>query len=214
MGRSATVLTPDLAQLRERGERTRRLFDLTAAVSLLLLSSPVLFVVGALVKITSPGRVLFQQVRLGRNGAPFLLLKFRTMDADAEAMLERDPILRATYLAGGHKIPEDEDPRVTPFGRYLRRTSLDELPQLVNVLRGDMNLVGPRPIVPSEVERYPGFLELMRVIPPGLTGLWQVSGEPSANYVRRAELDSQYAAQRSFTTDLRILVQTVLRLAR
>jgi lipopolysaccharide/colanic/teichoic acid biosynthesis glycosyltransferase len=197
-----------------RGAGAKRAADLAGSLILLLLASPVLLIVSLLVKRSSPGPAFFRQVRLGRNGERFLLLKFRTMCVDGEARLERDRDLFARYAAGGHKIPDGEDPRIIPLGRFLRRTGIDELPQLVNVLRGEMSLVGPRPILPVELPRYPAFVELMRGIRPGMTGAWQVSREHPADYDRRAEIDREYVTKRSMVTDALILLHTLVRALR
>lgn len=192
-----------------RASRLKRVFDVVVAVSLLVAAVPLMAIVATMVRLTSAGPVLFSQMRVGRNGARFRLYKFRTMCTDAEDVLSRDPVLLAKYLAGGHKLCDSEDARITPIGRVLRRLRLDELPQLYNVLRGEMTLVGPRPIVPAEVERYSSYVELMRVTPPGVTGLWQVSGETSADYSRREAVDREYIRTSSLGGDVAILLRTL-----
>jgi lipopolysaccharide/colanic/teichoic acid biosynthesis glycosyltransferase len=209
-----TTASTDAVVPRASGARIKRAGDVTGALLVLLLASPVLLALAALVRCTTPGGVLFRQDRIGRNGTRFRLLKFRTMCAEAEAILARDPDLLAKYVTGGHKIPDAEDPRITPIGRFLRRTGLDELPQLFNVLRGEMSLVGPRPIVPAEIERYPAFVEVMRWTPPGITGPWQLSRSDSADYECRAELDWEYATKRSLGHDILLLVRTFARARR
>jgi exopolysaccharide production protein ExoY len=188
----------------------KRLVDLAGASLLLSLASPLLFVIAVAIKATSRGPVLFQQERLGRNGTRFRLYKLRTMHVDAEDVLRTRADLYDRYLAGGCKLADGQDPRITAVGRFLRRTNLDELPQLFNVLLGDMSLVGPRPIVPAETVRYPEFAATIRFVRPGITGPWQIQRETSADYGRRAELDRQYATTCSLHGDVMILKRTVI----
>jgi exopolysaccharide production protein ExoY len=162
------------------------------------------------IKWTSPGPVLFRQKRLGFEGEPFTLLKFRTMRADAEQVLQASPALYEKYVRNNFKLPEGEDPRVTPLGKFLRATSLDELPQLLNVLIGEMSLVGPRPIVPNEAPEYGDAATLFMSAKPGMTGHWQVSGRSEiAEYRKRVELDLEYIRDQSLGKDLEILLRTV-----
>jgi exopolysaccharide production protein ExoY len=187
----------------------RRLMDLAVALGLLVALAPVMVVV-ALAIVVSMGRpVLHAHARLGLGGRVFPCLKFRSMVRDAERRLRDDHALYRRYVEANFKMPDDEDPRVTRLGRLLRRTSLDELPQLWNVLVGHMTLVGPRPIVPAELERYGEYGRLLLRVKPGLTGLWQVSGRSSIGYPERARLDLEYLATRSFTRDLQLILRTV-----
>ncbi len=187
----------------------KRAVDLAASALLITVLAPVLIAIGLLVKLTSRGPVLFAQERLGRGGKPFRLHKFRTMCVDAEAILRATPELHARYVAGGYKLADHEDPRITPVGRLLRRSGLDELPQLLDVLGGDMSLVGPRPIVPPELAQYPEYLALIRDCTPGITGCWQVSGGAYMNYALRAELERHYAATHALGTDIAIILRTI-----
>jgi len=191
----------------------RRAFDLAGAVALGVVSLPVSLTLAALVRLDSPGPVLFAQQRLGRDGQPFRLYKLRTMVANAERMLEEDAELHTRYVNGNYKLPEAEDPRITRAGRFLRRSGLDELPQLWNVLCGEMSLVGPRPVVPPELERYADLAPLLLAVKPGLTGHWQVSRLP-AGYPLRARLDVNYVLGRSLRGDMAILLRTVPTLLR
>ncbi|WP_114393906.1 sugar transferase [Oleisolibacter albus] len=189
-------------------QRTKRVFDLIGAVLLLLLFAPVMLVVAALVG-RDGGPILFRQTRIGAGGRSFTCLKFRTMVVDAEARLQAllaaDPAAREEW----QRIQKlKSDPRITPVGRFLRRSSLDELPQLFNVLRGDMSLVGPRPIVAAEVVRYADWFEQYMACRPGLTGLWQISSRNDTDYDRRVELDNLYRAHWSVWTDVIIAVRT------
>ena len=193
------------------GWRGKRALDLAVTVVLVLLFLPVFLAVALAVKTSSPGPVLFRQRRVGQGGREFWILKFRTMGTDAERRLRTDEELHRRFLAGGHKLPSRTDPRVTRIGRLLRRTSLDELPQLFNVLAGDMSLVGPRPVVRPELVRdYQGFESSYLSLRPGLTGLWQVSGRSRIGFPERAQLDERYRASCGPWTDAKILLRTPL----
>ena len=184
--------------------------DVLGALVLLTLTAPLFAAVALINKLMSPGPVLFAQKRLGLNGRPFMVFKFRTMVANAEEVLKRSPELYQKYLENNYKLPDGDDPRITRAGRFLRATSLDELPQLFNVLKGDMSLVGPRPVVPSEVENYADYATLFLSAKPGMTGHWQVSGRSEIKeYARRVELDLEYIRDQSLSKDLEILLRTV-----
>jgi lipopolysaccharide/colanic/teichoic acid biosynthesis glycosyltransferase len=193
-------------------ELGKRLLDITLATILLAVSSPVLLVVAVLVRTTSPGPVLFRQTRVGRAGAPFRMLKFRTMRHGCDDAAHRDYIRRllsdqADAYDGLYKLVDD--PRVTRVGAVLRRLSIDELPQLLNVLKGDMTLVGPRPALPFEAELFPDWATPRYLVAPGVTGLWQVSGRNRLTMLQGLKLDVEYVEQRSFVVDLLILFRTV-----
>jgi lipopolysaccharide/colanic/teichoic acid biosynthesis glycosyltransferase len=192
-----------------QGWRGKRALDIAVTAVLILLFLPVFLVVALAVKASSPGPVLFRQRRVGRGGREFSILKFRTMRADAERQLRTDPQLHERFVAGGHKLPSAADPRVTKVGRLLRRTSFDELPQLLNVLAGDMSLVGPRPVERTQLDRdYDGFRGSYLALRPGLTGLWQVSGRSRIEFPERAHLDERYLASCGPWTDAKILFRT------
>ena len=188
----------------------KRSGDIVFSVAMLSLGSPVLLSVALLVKLTSPGPVFFVQKRIGRRFQRFGCIKFRTMELDADrrlqALLDSCPEMRAEFEKD-HKLRCD--PRITPIGQFLRLTSLDELPQLWNILRGEMSVVGPRPIVEQEIPRYGPAMEQVLSVRPGLTGLWQVSGRNNVSYQRRVLLDLTYVNRRSLGLDLRILWRTV-----
>jgi Undecaprenyl-phosphate galactose phosphotransferase WbaP len=188
----------------------KRFFDIFCAVLLLFAALPVLVCIAIAIWMESGGPVLFGHLRVGRGNRHFRLWKFRTMVLDAEETLRRhlraNPAL-AHEWARTHKLKKD--PRVTRMGRFLRRTSLDELPQLVNVLRGDMSMVGPRPIVQEEIGKYGRGFILYQQVRPGLTGLWQVSGRNDTNYRRRVELDCEYIRCWSLGQDVVLLLKTV-----
>jgi exopolysaccharide biosynthesis polyprenyl glycosylphosphotransferase len=187
----------------------KRALDIIGGAVFLILLAPVLAIVAALVALDSPGPVLFSQCRLGRFGRPIRCLKFRSMCYDAEARLLADPVLFRRYVEHDYKLPASIDTRITRIGRFLRRTSLDELPQLWNVLKGDMSLVGPRPIVPDEIHHYNGEGPLLLSLKPGMTGAWQVSGRSSVSYPERATVELEYVEGWSLWRDLAILVRTV-----
>jgi len=183
----------------------KRLIDVVGSLILLLLAAPVVCVICITIATTSPGGVLFRQARVGRDGRPFMMLKFRTMRAGAEA--ER-AALAARNQANGHLFKLREDPRITPVGRLLRRLSLDELPQLINVLRSEMSLVGPRPL-PVADSGYTGPARVRLSVPPGLTGLWQISGRSELPWEEMVRLDMHYVERRSLALDLAILARTI-----
>ncbi len=192
------------------GRRLKRIVDLTISLLALLLLALPMLAVAVLIKLTSPGPVFYKHRRLGRNMREFDLLKFRTMYKDAEQRLEEilksDPKKREEF-ARTFKLKDD--PRVTPLGRWLRKLSIDELPQLFNVLVGQMSLVGPRPIVEKEVEYYRDYSLLLFRVPPGLTGLWQVSGRTDTSYEERVKLDTRYVREWTLAGDLVIILKTI-----
>jgi exopolysaccharide biosynthesis polyprenyl glycosylphosphotransferase len=184
----------------------KRLLDIAGAAAALWVLFPFLLVVSALVKLTSPGTIFFRQVRVGLHGKKFHMLKFRSMVADAEALKAK---LAAENEQAGPVFKMKRDPRVTPLGRILRKYSIDELPQLVNVLRGDMTLVGPRPPVPQEVALYEPWQRRRLSVPPGLTCLWQVSGRNDVAFEDWMYLDLQYIDHWSMGQDINLLLKTV-----
>ncbi|WP_298037726.1 undecaprenyl-phosphate galactose phosphotransferase WbaP [uncultured Desulfuromonas sp.] len=195
-------------------KRSNRHLKSAAEIVVLFVSLPVwaplLLVLAVAVKFSSPGPVLFRQARIGRDGSSFGCLKFRTMVADAEERLaeylQKHPEVRAEWEAE-RKLKND--PRVTPVGHFLRRTSLDELPQVLNVLGGQMSLVGPRPIVADEIEKYGEYFQYYRAVCPGLSGLWQVSGRNDVDYQQRVMLDTFYVRNWSLWLDFMILLRTL-----
>jgi len=190
--------------------RTKRVLDLFGVVVGGLLISPVLLAISILIKLDSPGPAFYGHWRLGAEGKHFLCWKFRTIGPDAEQVLEEylrtNLHLRAEWEQN-QKLRDD--PRVSRVGRFLRKTSLDELPQLWNVLRGQMSLSGPRPIVEVEIPKYGKVYELYKRIKPGMTGFWQVSGRSGTSYAERVAMDSHYVRNWSFWLDLIILVRTI-----
>jgi lipopolysaccharide/colanic/teichoic acid biosynthesis glycosyltransferase len=198
-----------MAIVRARAGALRRLADVVGACVLLLLTLPMLAVGTAAVLIGSGRPIFFGHVRLGREGRRFRCWKLRTMGVDAERHLEREPGLKAKYVANGFKLPVDGDPRITTVGRWLRRSYLDELPQLFNVLNGTMSLVGPRPIVPDELVHYgPAADELLHAR-PGMVGAWTSCGLRRPDYPERAQLELDYIRNRSPGRDLVILARSI-----
>jgi undecaprenyl-phosphate galactose phosphotransferase len=191
------------------GEIAKRLTDIIGALTLALLLSPFLLLVGLLLA-HDRGPIIYSHSRTGRHGKSFGCLKFRTMVPNADDVLRHllhdDPQLKVEWMRD-QKLRND--PRVTVIGRFLRRTSLDELPQLWNVLKGDMSLVGPRPVVREEWQRYGRRLDSYLAAKPGVTGLWQVMGRSDSCYRRRVALDSYYVRKRSLLLDVIILLRTV-----
>jgi len=187
-----------------------RLFDMVIAFVALIFISPLMLVVALLCRFQDGGPVIFAQSRCGRGGQMFKCLKFRSMVVDADVRLARlldtDPLARAEWEST-HKLVKD--PRVTAIGNFLRKSSIDELPQLINVLKGEMSLVGPRPIVRGEIGRYGRYMSDYNSVLPGITGLWQVSGRSDTNYRRRVALDVLYIRKRSLSLYLYILFMTV-----
>jgi lipopolysaccharide/colanic/teichoic acid biosynthesis glycosyltransferase len=183
----------------------KRGLDMAIAFILLILASPLLLVIAVLVKVSSKGPVFFAHRRLGRDGKEFRCLKFRTMIANAEERLKRDPYLRRRFE---ERFKLEDDPRITPLGALLRRTSLDELPQLFHVLRGEMSLVGPRPIVEDELGKYSIYANKLLSVKPGLSGLWQVCGRSDTTYPQRVMMDMHYIDHCCLSLDLRLLVLT------
>ena len=186
-----------------------RMLEIVLCVAILVFFAPLMIVVALLIKLGDGGPILFAHPRIGRFGRTFPCLKFRSMAVNAEAQLQallaRDPAARAEWERD-HKLTVD--PRITPLGQFLRRSSLDELPQLFNVLRGEMSLVGPRPIVQAEVTRYRRYFRYYCQVRPGITGLWQVSGRSDLRYRRRVALDVVYARSRCLGLDFKILLAT------
>jgi lipopolysaccharide/colanic/teichoic acid biosynthesis glycosyltransferase len=198
--------------MRSSGTRRRaaytvkRALDFGLAAGGLVLTAPFWAVIALLIRRDSPGPVLFRTTRVGRAGRPFTMYKFRTMHVDAEAQLAS---LADRNLGGPYMIKIPDDPRVTRLGRILRRTSLDELPQLLNVLRGEMSLVGPRPQAPNEVALYTPHQRRRLAVLPGITGLWQVTARHSPSFDEWVRLDLAYIDGWSLGLDLRILVRTI-----
>ena len=187
----------------------KRFGDIIFSLVALVVSSPLFLLMAFLVKLSSAGPIFYVQERIGRNYRRFGCIKFRTMYSEADDLLlnlfDKSPELKIEFE---RDFKLRKDPRITPIGNFLRRSSLDELPQFINILIGDMSLVGPRPIVEKEIPKYGDFMDIIVALRPGLTGLWQVSGRNNLSYQRRVELDYIYAKNRSLLLDLRVVIRT------
>lgn len=185
----------------------KRLLDFFGAFIGILLLSPFLLIVSAIIKLGDrKAPVFFKQVRVGKDGKTFHMYKFRSMVTNAEALLSE---LKGKNEIEGAMFKMKDDPRVTRIGKFIRKTSVDELPQLWNVLKGDMSLVGPRPSLPSEVEEYSRYDRQRLLVTPGCTGLWQVSGRNSLTFHEMVELDLQYIQKRSVVLDIKLILKTI-----
>lgn len=187
------------------GDKRKRLLDIIVTGLGLITLMPLFTCIALAIKLTSPGPVLFKQTRIGKDGVPFAILKFRTMHQNAERRREE---LLVTSDRRGVCFKSRNDPRVTSIGHFLRRFSIDELPQLLNVLKGDMSLVGPRPALASEVEAYPVYAHGRLACKPGITGIWQVSGRADISFETMVSMDIAYARSNSLALDMMILALT------
>lgn len=194
----------------------KRILDMIGSLFLITLFSPFMIVAAILIKLTSKGSIFFCQKRVGKDSQPFLMYKFRTMyTGDNDAKLKQYPDLWKKYKQNDWKLPINEDPRITPIGKILRMISLDEFPQMINVLKGDMTLVGPRAYREEELQEYAQkypqtkkYIKTIRSAKPGITGLWQTSGRNDLSFVSRAKMDASYIKRRSFRKELLILLKT------
>jgi lipopolysaccharide/colanic/teichoic acid biosynthesis glycosyltransferase len=186
-------------------DTSKRAIDVFVSLAMLIALSPLLLAIALLVKLTSPGPIIFRHRRVGQHGQIFFCLKFRTMVKNAEELLRQREDLRKEFEAN-YKLKND--PRLTRIGGFLRMASLDELPQLFNVLRGELSLIGPRPIVPSEQVKYGRYLKKLLSVKPGLGGFWQVYGRSDTTYAERIAMDMKYIDRRSLGFDLKLLAMT------
>ncbi len=211
MNQASVIPLPGIVNTPIRHIPIKRIFDICFSLLVMTCGFPVFLVIALLVKITSKGPVIFSHERIGRGGRRFLCFKFRTMHANAETrlkkMLASNPRLREEWNKN-YKLKKD--PRITPIGSFLRKTSLDELPQFWNVLIGDLSVVGPRPVTEEEVKKELGpYAARFLTIRPGLTGPWQVSGRSDTGYYKRIRLDMHYIRYQSFLWDLSLILRTV-----
>lgn len=199
-----------LAKLRQGVDATyyviKRSLDIVLSASLLLVLAPLFAILALLVRLSGRGPILFSRRVLGKDGRSFGMLKFRSMVVDAEAILDSDEELKRQYYV---KCKLERDPRVTKIGAFLRKTSLDELPQLLNVFLGTMTFVGPRPIHADEVDMYGPDIERFKTVTPGVTGIWQTQGRSTTSYEERVRMDMLYIEKRSVLMDLRIIAFTI-----
>lgn len=189
--------------------RIKRMIDLILSLTILILLSPLFLVLSLLIWMDSPGPIFFRQTRIGSNGIPFTIYKFRTMVKNAEEKLRANPNLYNKYINNNYKLETHEDPRVTRIGKWLRKTSLDELPQLINVLKGEMSLVGPRPVVPEELKEYGDKVQDLLSVKPGMTGYWAAMGRSNIGYPERVNIELYYVYNQSLALDIKILLKTV-----
>lgn len=193
----------------------KRLMDILGSITGLILLSPLLLITTLAIKMDSSGSIFADTpMRVGKNGKLFKMYKFRSMVKDAHEILQKNPELLKQYKKNSYKI--QGDPRITSVGRFIRKYSIDEFPQFVNILRGEMTLVGPRAYYPFELEeqqkKYPNSREFVKIIlsaKPGLTGVWQVSGRSEINFDKRVEMDAQYVQRRSVFYDLYLVLKTI-----
>lgn len=195
----------------------KRILDIISSVFLMIIFSPIFLLTSILVKITSPGPIFFKQKRVTKGNKEFWMYKFRSMytgDND-KRLRENYPELWKKYKDGGWKLPMSEDPRITPIGKIIRASSVDEFPQLVNVLKGEMSLVGPRAYREKELQEYEKkypttkkYIDDIKSVKPGITGLWQTSGRNELNFEQRAKLDSKYIRNQSIRQELLIILKT------
>lgn len=218
LGPSGLALLVALERHRRRYERIRegislgyymakRAVDMILSSFALLVTAPLFALIALLVRIDSRGPVIFRRMVVGKDGKVFGMLKFRTMVVDAERILQESDELKEQYYANNCKLKDD--PRVTRLGRFLRKTSLDELPQFINILNGDMTFVGPRPIAEDEVHMYGPEVERFKTVTPGITGLWQTRGRSEISYGKRVEMDMLYIKHRSLKFDIWIVLCTL-----
>lgn len=192
----------------------KRIFDIFISLVYIIILSPIFLLFALLVKLTSPGPIFYSGIRVGHYGKTFHFFKFRTMVIDADTIFHDDYIKRITKNEFGVErgavfFKLQNDPRVTKFGRFLRKYSLDELPQLFNVLKGDMSIVGPRPPMIYEYEKFKDFQMKRLTVKPGMTGLWQVSGRSQTSFDEMIKLDLKYIDHQSFLLDIKIIFKTI-----
>lgn len=190
-------------------DAAKRALDIVISSIAIVIAAPIMALIAIVLKAESRGPVCFAHIRIGKGGRAFPCWKFRSMRVGAATELLSDPTLRTRYLSNDYKVPIEVDPRVTRVGRFLRRTSLDELPQLFNVLRGSMSLVGPRPIVREELRWYEEHVSEFLSVKPGITGVWQVQGRSRIGYPQRVQVELGGIRRRSFWSDLKILARSV-----
>mgnify|MGYP001261744656 FL=1 len=189
----------------------KRVFDVLLSSIALIVLSPIFLTVFLMYQFgQNRGPVIYRQQRVGLNGRLFNILKFRSMVVNADQKLHENKALYALYVKNNYKLEPEQDPRITSFGRWLRKTSIDELPQFVNILKGDMSLIGPRPIVQEELAEYGDRKSIFLSVKPGAMGLWQASGRSNIGYPERCELELSYVEQASFWSDAKILVRNIV----
>ena len=202
---------PWTGQQRDLYPTIKRLVDVLIALAMLIVLAPVMLIVAIAIKLDSQGPVIFRQTRIGKNHRPFTFYKFRSMTHKADCTVHQQFVKSLIHgsndCSGAYKLTSDK--RITRVGQFIRKTSLDELPQLFNVLKGDMSLVGPRPPIPYEVAEYKDWHHRRLAVTPGLTGLWQVEGRSLVTFDEMVAMDIAYVEQRSLALDLKLMVNTI-----
>lgn len=189
---------------------TKRTIDIIGSLILLILTCPLYLIIGFFYLFgENKGPLLFKQLRVGKNGKKFYIYKFRSMVVNAEERLKADKQLYQKYLKNNYKLEPHEDPRITKLGRFLRKTSLDEIPQFINVLKGEMSLVGPRPVVEEELMEYGDKASYFLSVKPGITGYWQISGRSNVGYPERTNIELYYVYNQSIYLDIKIIIKTI-----
>lgn len=189
----------------------KRFFDIILSFLALICFSPIfLFVFIASRFGENKGPVFFKQVRIGENGKPFKIYKFRSMVVNADEILHNNPELYKKYVANNYKLEPEDDPRTTRLGRWLRRTSIDEIPQFINILRGEMSIIGPRPVVKEELQEYGDRVDKFLSVKPGAMGLWQASGRSNIPYPERCDVELEYVDKASFAFDTKIMFKNII----
>ena len=189
----------------------KRFFDFSLSLFLIIFLTPLFIVIGLFIRINSKGSIIYTQKRIGENNKTFACYKFRTMDPNAKYLLKQILIRNPNFKNEFEETRKiSNDPRITKIGRFLRFTSLDELPQIFNVFKGDMSFIGPRPIVKSEIKKYGNNFEKAFSVKPGISGLWQVSGRNNLSYKKRVELDMFYSDNINFIIDIKIFIRTIM----
>ena len=188
-------------------EVIKRIIDIVASFTGLILLSPLILIVSMLIKLESKGEVIFKQKRVGLNGKEFYMYKFRSMVINAEELKAE---LESQNEMSGPMFKMKDDPRITRIGKFIRKTSIDELPQLINVIKGDMSLVGPRPSLPKEVKKFEPWMMERLEVKPGLTCIWQISGRNNIDFEDWMKLDIKYVRERSFKLDMKLILKTIL----
>lgn len=188
----------------------KRVIDLIGATCILILTAPIFIVISLLyLSGKNKGPIFFKQLRVGKNGQLFYIYKFRSMVVNAEQVLKNNKELYKKYKKSNYKLEPSEDPRITSTGRFLRKTSLDELPQLINVLKGEMSLIGPRPVVQEELVEYGNRTNVFLSVQPGLTGYWQAYGRSNVGYPERVDIELFYIYNQSLLLDIKIFFKTI-----
>ena len=186
----------------------KRLIDITLSAIGLVVLSPIFLIISVLIKIGSKGKVFFKHKRIGKDGKVIYIYKFRTMVENAEELIKQFTPEQMEEFKTNFKL--ENDPRITKFGRFLRKTSLDELPQLINIIKGDLSIIGPRPVIEEELEKYGVNKEKFLSVTPGLTGYWAANGRSTTTYEQRMEMELYYVDNISFKLDLKIFFKTIL----